>query len=287
MEANQPIFILGAPRSGTTWLGKTFEHHPDIDCWYENNAVWTWGNSRQADDILTEKNLNPKIKKYIQKRFIEYSEKSGKKYIIDKTPRNCLRIPFIHAVFPEAKIIMLLRDGRSVISSTNKKLKQPKRVPWRDIKNRLRSLSIWELYTYFPRLIPRLKLMMGIKVDYWGARPPGWNEWIGNYSPQALLAKQWAATMNIAIREGRKLPPENYIEVKYEDLVNNPQTEFTKLTSFLEIKNPQQIIDYAENSSDPQRISKWKSSLNQHTLDEIKKLMESTMSQLGYSWDCK
>ena len=284
---NQLIFILGAPRSGTTWLGKTFERHPEIDCWYENNAVWTWGNSRKPDDVLTEENLDPKIKKYIQKRFMEFSQKSGKKYVFDKTPRNCLRIPFIHAVFPEAKVVMLLRDGRSVISSTKKKLKQPKRVPLKEIKSRLRNMSIGEIHTLIPRLIPRIKSMMGIKLDYWGARPPGWNEWIDRYPPQSLLAKQWAATMTIAVNEGRKLPPENYIEVRYEDLVNYPQEEFTKLTSFLEIENPQPIINYAESSSDPQRINKWKSSLNQNTLDEIKEIMQPTMTQLGYSWESK
>ena len=170
MVTNQsiPIFILGAPRSGTTWLGKTFEQHPDIKCWYENNAVWTWGNSSNSNDVLTEINLNPKINNYIQKRFIEYFEKSGKKYIIDKTPRNCLRIPFIYGIFPEAKIIMLLRDGRSVISSTNNKLKQKRKVPWKDIKTRLESISIWELHTFIPRLASRCKSMMGIKLDYWG-----------------------------------------------------------------------------------------------------------------------
>ena len=283
MKANQPIFILGAPRSGTTWLGKTFEQHPDIDCWYENNAVWTWGNSRKADDVLTEQNLNPKISQYIQKRFSEFSDKSNKKYIIDKTPRNCLRIPFIHAIFPEAKIIMLLRDGRSVINSTNNELKKPKKVPWEEIKIRLKNLSIWEVHTLIPRLAPRIKSMMGIKLDYWGARPPGWNNWIGNYSPPALLAKQWAATMNIAIKEGRKLPPEKYIEVKYEDLVNYPQNELIKLTNFLEIENPQPIIDFAKNSCDPERISKWKSSLDQNILDEIEEIMKSTMALIGYS----
>ncbi|WP_036484767.1 sulfotransferase [Myxosarcina sp. GI1] len=285
MAADKPIFILGAPRSGTTWLGKTFEQHPDIDCWYENNAVWSWGNSRNANDVLTEQNLTPKIKSYIKKRFAKRLEKSGKKYIVDKTPRNCLRIPFLHAVFPDAKVIMLIRDGRSVINSTKKELNKPKGIPWIEIRNRLKNVSFWEWYTLIPRVSSRLKSMLGVELDFWGARPPGWSEWIDKYSTQTLLAKQWAATMTIGIKEGRKLPSDRYIEVRYEDLINNPQEEFTKLINFLDIENPSPIIDFAKTTGDPNRINKWKKSLNQNILDEIKEIMEPTMIELGYSWE--
>jgi len=37
--------------------------------------------------------------------------------LLEKTPENCLRLPFLLEIFPDARIIHLTRDGRSNISS--------------------------------------------------------------------------------------------------------------------------------------------------------------------------
>lgn len=284
MPIEKPIFILGAPRSGTTWLGKAFDQHPDLACWAEISNIWMWGNTHKTNDQLTENDLNPKIKRYIQKKFTDYLEKYHKKRICDKTPRNCLRISFIQAVFPDAKIIMLLRDGRSVINSTKKELNRPKNVPWKEAYSRLKEIPVWEWSVFLPRITSRLKRMVGIPLDYWGARPPGWQEWVNQYSREALLAKQWSETMEIAIAEGRKLPEENYLEIRYEDLVSSPQDKIQEIANFAELDSPDPIINYARATADPSRTNKWKDSLDQTILQEIKEIMEPTMSKLGYPW---
>jgi hypothetical protein len=284
MPIEKPIFILGAPRSGTTWLGKAFDQHPDLACWAEISNIWMWGNTQKTNDQLTENDLNPKIKGYIQKRFSDYLEKYQKKRICDKTPRNCLRISFIQAVFPDAKIIMVLRDGRSVINSTKKELNRPKTVPWKEAYSRLKEVPVWEWSVFLPRITSRLKRMLGIPLDYWGARPPGWQEWVNQYSREALLAKQWSETMEIAIAEGRKLPPENYLEIRYEDLVSSPQEKIQEIANFAELDSPEPIINYARSTADPSRTNKWKDSLDPNILQEIKEIMEPTMSKLGYPW---
>ena len=38
----KPIFIIGAPRSGNTWLGRVIENHESVVCCEENNNIWTW-----------------------------------------------------------------------------------------------------------------------------------------------------------------------------------------------------------------------------------------------------
>ena len=284
MKLEKPIFILGAPRSGTTWLGRGFEIHPDVAYWHEISNIWMWGNANKPDDRLTEDNLTPKIQRYIKKKLVNYLEKYNKKRICDKTPRNCLRIPFISAIFPDAKIVMVLRDGRSVINSTKNELNQSKGIPWQEVYRRLKEIPVWEWRVFLPRLRSRLKRMLGIPLDYWGARPPGWQEWVGKYPPHMVLAKQWTATMEIAIEEGRKLPPENYLEVHYEDLVASAQEEIDKIAEFAELKNPEPIIEYAVSTADPSRTNKWKESLDENVLKEIKKIMEPTMTKLGYPW---
>jgi hypothetical protein len=284
MNIKKPIFILGTPRSGTTWLGAIMKQHPNIHLLHEINNVWMWGNANKSDDTLTKANLNPKIEKYIRQKFISYLEKDPRKRICDKTPRNCLRIRAIQAIFPDAKIIMLLRDGRAVINSTKKELKKPKGVPWKEIFRRLKNFSILEIGVILPRLESRFKRIMGIPLEYWGARPPGWEKWIGKFPNHVILAKQWAATIDIAVSEGRELSSENYLEINYEELVVSPAQEIQKIAKFVELDSPQSMIDYAITTAKPSKTDKWKDNFDAEVLDDIRRIIEPTMTKLGYRW---
>jgi Sulfotransferase family len=284
MKIEKPIFILGAQRSGTTWLGKAFEQHPDIASWNEIRHVWIWGNPNKPDDVLLASDLTPKIKQHIEKSFIKYLEKREKTRICDKTPSNCLRIPFIREVFPDAKILLLIRDGRSVISSTQKKLNQPAGVPWKEMNRRLSNIPIWEWHLFLPRLASRFKTIIGKPLDYWGVQPPGWQEWVGKYPSHVVAAKQWAEMLKVAIQEGRKLPPENYLEVYYEKLAAAPQQELEKIIQFAHIDRPDPIVEYLVSTADASRTDKWKESIDPQALNDIRKIMEPMMIQLGYEW---
>ncbi|HBL14169.1 MAG TPA: hypothetical protein DD379_22820 [Cyanobacteria bacterium UBA11162] len=286
MQIEKPIFIVGAHRSGTTWLGKALEQHPDIACWNETRHLWFWGNfnKNKLGDVLIAEDLNPRIKKHIEKTFINYLKKKEKPRICDKTPGNCLRIPFIKEVFPDAKIILLIRDGRSVINSTEKKLNQPKGVPWKEMNRRLKNVPVWEWYSFLPRLASRFKTIVGQPLDYWGTQPPGWQEWVKQYPPHIVCAKQWVETMKIATHTGRKLPLNNYREIYYEKLIASPRDEIAKIIEFADIKNTDSIITYALSTADPLRAVKWKDSLDEKVLSDIREIMEPMMSELGYEW---
>ncbi|MDJ0742755.1 MAG: sulfotransferase [Xenococcaceae cyanobacterium MO_167.B27] len=281
-QIEKPIFILGAAHSGTSFLGKALKQHPSFATWTETNNIWMWGNVFKGDDQLTENDLNQKIKKHIEKKFIRYLQKSGKERICDKTPRNCLRIPFIVSVFPDAKIIHIIRDGRAVIASTKKEYKRP--LYWTEVWDKLRKIPIWEWYMFIPAIPLFVKTMMGISLNYWGAKPPGWNEEIDKLSPNAVLAKQWVETMKIATQAGRKIAPDNYLEIRYEDLINSPKKIITEIAEFADIRYPESIIEFCKINIDLTRNPKRLKSLDSNTLGEIKEIIEPTMSELGYLW---
>jgi hypothetical protein len=284
MQIEKPIFVLGVPHSGTSWLGKAITQDPEIVHIPETNYIWMWGNFKKADDTLGEEALTPKIKKHIEQQFVEHLKKHNGKRICDKTPRNCLRIPFIRTVFPDAKIILITRDGRSVMSSMSKSTTPSKQVILGTIRSRLKRVPIRDWRFYFSRASQIVKKRaMGQPLDSWGIRPPGWKEWAGKYSPHMVAAKQWVETIKIATHEGRKLPPENYLEVYYENLVNSPQEEMGRIANFVDIKNPHPILEYAVKTTDPSRIDKWKD-LDIDVLNEVRKVIEPTMAELGYRW---
>ena len=74
---------------------------------------------------LSAEDLTPAIARYIDRRFGRFLERSGRSRFAEKTPSNCLRIPFIHALYPDCRIINIIRDGREVVASTLKMQARP------------------------------------------------------------------------------------------------------------------------------------------------------------------
>jgi hypothetical protein len=118
---NQPIFLIGAARSGTTFVGRLLRLHPHVAYWIEPKYVWRYGNASAASDVRTAEEATPEVTRYIRGKFAGFARKAGKPRFAEKTPSNCLRVPFIHAVFPDGRFLHLTRDGRdAALSARNK-----------------------------------------------------------------------------------------------------------------------------------------------------------------------
>jgi len=112
-----PIFILGMPRSGTSLVEQILASHPDVVGAGELNdlldlilKLCATDSSRKFPAFISDLDsglFNELGKKYIAR--IRNHSKAAK-YITDKMPHNFLRIGFIKAILPNAKIIHLTRD---------------------------------------------------------------------------------------------------------------------------------------------------------------------------------
>ena len=112
-----PAFIIGTPRSGTTLLGRILGLHPRISTWIEPYYVWDYHFRNAPHDHLDDHDASEKVKRSIRNAFMRYRQAQNVDVVIDKSPRNCLRLSFINSVFPESRYIYILRDGRDSILS--------------------------------------------------------------------------------------------------------------------------------------------------------------------------
>lgn len=141
-----PIFIGGCPRSGTTFLGdllgaasesivvpesqfKTQEYNEiyndknlkkTIKNINNNYRFKVWNIELSEDEIqsLNIKSYNNLIKYIVSKYAKQYSNRDKNlKYWIDHTPGNFKDIKLLAELFPDAKYIHLVRDGRAVTNS--------------------------------------------------------------------------------------------------------------------------------------------------------------------------
>jgi Sulfotransferase family len=141
-------FIVARGRSGTTLLRAMFDSHPDMAVPPESHFLVTMGLRRRrferdggldvdrfVEDLTREYGfrrwaLDPKAVRQrlsgthaatyadaMRDVFALYAEEHGKTRYAEKTPMNVMHIPFLARVFPEARFIHLIRDGRDVALS--------------------------------------------------------------------------------------------------------------------------------------------------------------------------
>jgi len=285
MDLDAPIILIGTHRSGTTWLGGILKTHPSLAFWGEPRHVWTRGNAYIPHDRLTERHAKPRVARHIRATFERFVRDAGRQRLAEKTPSNCLRVPFIRAIYPEAKILFVVRDGRSVLNSSERLMTSD--VPKMPQRARSRALQtpLWEWPAYAPQAAQLLsKRLLGTRLRYWGPRPPGWKQWVRNDPPDLVLAKQWAATMTIALDDTEGAPEDHVLRFRYEDLVRRPREVFAGIARFLELPDPEPTIEMVVESARPDRAEGWKETLSSDQLARVGPIMEPVNTRLGYQW---
>ena len=101
-ELKPPIFLFGNTRSGTTIVQKMVSLHPDVVKWYEPRTLWLIADPGRNHDEFDEGDATEKVKRHIRKQFLKYQKENGNCVVMEKTPANILKIPYVRAIFPEA-----------------------------------------------------------------------------------------------------------------------------------------------------------------------------------------
>ncbi len=116
-------FLLGFPRSGTTLLEQVLASHPRVVALEERETLQDAVSAfmKSPSDLArlgltTEAELVPYRRQYWQ-RVADASVTANGKVFIDKHPLNGLKLPLIARLFPEARILLALRDPRDVVLS--------------------------------------------------------------------------------------------------------------------------------------------------------------------------
>ena len=118
-----PVFLVGFPRSGTTLMGQVLGAHPQAETIEENDSfvdavnVLMTGSGLRSWSGLTPEEVTRSRDAYWLRVRQHVGRMPDKGVIVDKMPMNMLLLPFIHLLFPDAKIIFAVRDPRDVVMS--------------------------------------------------------------------------------------------------------------------------------------------------------------------------
>jgi hypothetical protein len=214
-----PFFIIGSARSGTTLLRLMLNAHPGVAVPPESRFITelssgtsdvdvsdfigrlashkqfaTWDLPIEAVENEIEQTGRIRYADAIAATYIAYARVHGKSRWGDKTPRYVEHIPEIAALFPDARFVHLVRDGRNVALS----------------------------YADVP------------------------------FGPKTVgsAARLWRRRVLTGREHGRALGEHRYLELRYEDLVEDAEGRTKALCEFLHLDFDAGMLDYTERARD-------------------------------------
>lgn len=220
--SDKPFFVVGVDRSGTTLLTLLLDGHSQL--WIPNEShffveyyhkynggdysgtafrkelvsrilsekyVSDWAVTIQADDVDFEQCTD--LPSTIAAVYSAHARKEGKSIWGDKTPRYISHIDILNRLFPDARYIHIVRDGRDVASS--------------------------------------------IVKQWWGA-----NDYLS-------ALDSWARRIEMGHKMLNMLPESRVMEVRFEDLVAQPESHVKSLCAFLGVPFEPGMMDYTQSAA--------------------------------------
>ncbi len=268
-----PVFIIGAPRSGTTMLFKLLDQSPHLaSLGVESHLLWDmyhpiersgWSSHAVGADAVTAR----------ERRALAWTidRITGGSRYLDKFPRNCLRVPYLNALYPDASFVFIARDGRAAVSS---------------------MITAWRTSGRFGAgtALPTPMAIDGYQGANWKFLvPPGWREYVTGHTLAEVCAFQWASA-NRAVLEARDgVDPERWIDLSYEELTARPTERMTEVLDRLNLP-PDGVVEWAADldghvsrtAVTAPRPNKWLEE-NPREVESVMAALTPAMHALGYS----
>lgn len=233
-KIQRPVFIVAAPRSGSTLLFETLAASSQL-CTVGGEAHWLVegieslrpGAPGIDSNRLTAEHASPTIANDIREEILarlrdnagQSLSEPGTRRFLEKTPKNALRIPFFNHIFPDAQFVFLWRDPRENISSIME--------AWRS--------GQWRTY-------PKLE---GFEGPWSMLLPPDWHGMNGR-PLEEIAAWQWRETNARILDDLEPLAPERWTVVRYTDLIRDPAGTIGKVCEFLDMPVDSAIAKHLE-----------------------------------------
>lgn len=256
----EPIFVIGADRSGTTFLGNSLSSLREVSYHHEPVAIKAaaryvyedrWGFRRAAFFFRSTYAWLMRIHLDGDLRFAE------------KSPSNSFIVPFLARAFPDASFVHIVRDGRDAALSLA-------RQPWLVAASRASGRREPGGYRYGP------------DARYW-VEPERRAEFEATTDLHRCIWS-WRRHTEAALTGAAGLPAARYHELRYESLVTSPVSEGDAVLDFLGIDRPASRAAFlgALDRADPVGVGRWSQELGPDDLATIESEAGPLLRRLGY-----
>lgn len=283
---DRPIVIVGAPRSGTTMLGRLFMAHRQVCFLDEWRLTWKFGNDRRSD-LLKPEHATPRVIAHIRARFAAEVSRRGRSRLVEKTPSNALRLPFVDRVLPEGRYIHIIRNGYDSVRSIRRfwegKAHGVTGLAEGRVSQRMSEVGLLRLPWYGKEIARRLlpaplgRALLG-RAE-WGPRLPGMGRMLRDMHIVEVCALQWRACVELACDFGRSLPPHRYLELRLDQM---DRAALSRLLTFCELDEDEGVRDFFDNRYSVHQAKADQEPADPAELAMIRAWIAPTMRWLGF-----
>lgn len=249
---------------------------------YDVNYVWRYGAEASEDDVLDPNALTKKRIEFIRNAIRSLAKAGPGDILIEKTVASTLRVPFVEAVFPDARYVHLIRDGREVAESAMRQWEAP--PDWSALARKVRDIPLenlgyvaWFGGNFVKGLFSGRK---GGKV--WGPRFPGIDAMVEQGPLSRVCAQQWLESYNRASADLSRVSnaETRVFTIRYEDLIRDDKSLAT-LMDQLDLPDKETILSTFHERLRPNEAQLWQA-LPHSDLETFDQAMSLTLKELGY-----
>ena len=209
-EIRRPIFIVGAPRSGTSFLGRCVAALPHVSYHFEPPATkaaarYVYGGAWPFEEASSWYTTTY--------RWLLRARLDGDARFAAKTPRNSFIIPFLQRTFPNAQFVHILRDGRDAAWSHRQK-------PWMQDNQEVEGRDMGG-HPYGPH------------ARFW-VEPDRVDEFESTTTLHRCIWA-WRRHVEAILDAKQELASGQYFELRYEEFVRQPEEVADSLLDFLNV----------------------------------------------------
>jgi hypothetical protein len=317
-ESAPVFFIIGRGRSGTTWLRTILNSHPEIMCWgegrffersfkredferlqmenippsslyraiLESRYLRSWiDRSVWASGKETDRHLKNLTRLAIDYFLAEQLSKTNKRIVGDKTPFVSAEVvEDISAIYPEARVIHIIRDGRDVAVSLIHHIWNNARTEGGIYDLEQEELEKRRAYREGSLVAPAESLFTRERL--------------------IRIATDWSTEVGKVTEDGPTLLGDNYTEVRYEKLLDRPVVEARRLLEFLGADSSEEMAKRCVERAGFERITNrergqedsssrsrkgvagdWKTTFTEEDKRVFKEIAGNLLIELGYEED--
>jgi LPS sulfotransferase NodH len=243
------FFVVGLAKSGTTWLMKTLNAHPEVLCKGEGRffgeeyrrEVLAQTQTKQQPSSLYNALLGSEYLRLWIERSVWSRDGDPDEHVRDLVRLATDYFPKfveeIYEIYPEARVIHIIRDGRDqAVSFIHQQGNRAKRG--RTHRLSPEELARSEAYRRSPRELAETGE--------------------GMFAEKTLrkAAQNWSLRVGRATEDGPALFGDCYTEVRYEDLLVRPNEEVGRLLGFLGVDTEERLVESCVNSASFERLSR-------------------------------
>jgi hypothetical protein len=272
--AAPPVFVVGHPRSGTTWLFEALEAHPEaagvFESWMFHErlgfaglfdpAFWDEDIARENErkigrplglaTLIDRDELRADVRA-LAARWLARGLGPGDRYLIEKSPIHVHFADVIAEVFPEARFVEIVRDGRDAAVSA------------------VSASRSWN-----PRLVRG-----------------------GGSTRVRDVAVEWNAAVEAGADAGRRLG-DRWLRVRFEDLRSDFASVLRDAFAFCEMPHDDALIEAVREATDLSRqetgegafrrggrVGDWRTRFSLRDAHDFDSVAGAALVDLGYEQD--